>query len=64
MHSNYDLNKMVIPERGNNKNNVAQKRDRGDSQIELNVKKYEKKDGKNNIKVSYFSSNFKVNNKL
>jgi len=66
VRSNYDLsaNKMVIPEEGNNKNNTSQKRSRGDSQIQLNAKKYEKKDQKNNVKVSYYSSTLKVNNKL
>lgn len=64
--SNYDLstNKTGIPEEGNNKNNALQKRSRGVSQIQLNAKKYEKKDQKDNVKVSYYSSTLKINNKL
>ncbi len=66
-YSNLDLNKnkMVTPKGENNKNNVDKKRAHGDSQIEFNVKRYDKKhdkkNEKNNVKVSYYSSTLKVN---
>ena len=58
-YSNFDFNKnkMVTPQGENIKNNISQKRLHGNSRIEFKVKKNEKKDEKNNVKVIYYSSN-------
>ena len=55
--SNYDFknDKTVIPHKDINNNNSARKRFGGQSQLELNIKKYEKKDEKNNASINYFN---------
>lgn len=61
IRSNYDLkkDKTAMPDKEDiNKNNVR-KRFGGQSQLELNIKKYEKKDEKNNVTINYFNVTIK-----
>jgi hypothetical protein len=61
IRSNYDLknDKTVMPDKDINNKNKVRKRFGGQSQLELNIKKYEKKDEKNNVTINYFNVTIK-----
>lgn len=61
IRSNYDLknDKTAMPDKDINNKNNARKRFGGQSQLELNIKKYEKKDEKNNVTINYFNVTIK-----
>jgi hypothetical protein len=61
IRSNYDLknDKTVMNDKDINNQNNVRKRFGVQSQLELNIKKYEKKDEKNNVTINYFNVTLK-----